>query len=43
MITYKIIIGPNRRQTANCTHEEFTNWAQYEVYQDENSWRICKS
>ena len=41
-ITYKIIIGQNRRQIVNCTREEFTNWAQYEVYQDENSWRIGK-
>ena len=42
LITYKIIIGPNRRQTTNCTREEFANWAQYEVYQDENSWRIIE-
>lgn len=42
MITYKIILGQNRRQTESCTREEFINWAQYEVYQDENSWRIFK-
>jgi CBS-domain-containing membrane protein len=42
MITYKIIIGQKRRQIESCTQEEFAKWAQYEVYQDENSWRICK-
>ena len=37
-IRYKVVAGPDRRQTATCSSSEFRRWAKYEVALNENSW-----
>lgn len=38
MVTYKVLVGPGRRRTGSCSHDEFMSWARYEVARNENSW-----
>lgn len=42
-VIYKVVAGPGRRSSAICTREEFAQWAKYEVFRDENSWRVFDS
>lgn len=37
-VTYKVLVGPGRRCTGSCSHDEFMDWARYEVTRNENSW-----
>ena len=39
LLTYKIVIGKARHQQFTCSRQEFRQWANYEVYRDENCWR----
>jgi hypothetical protein len=39
-INYQIVAGKERSQTGTCSLEEFARWAKYEVYRDENSWKM---
>lgn len=38
-VTYKVVAGKGRRTTATCSLEEFTQWAESEVFLNENSWQ----
>lgn len=38
-VIYKVVAGKNRRSTAAISREEFSQWARYEVYLNENSWQ----
>ena len=42
-LKYKVIAGHGRRKTATLTSKQFANWAQYEVYRDEDNWRKIDS
>jgi CBS domain-containing membrane protein len=39
-IVYKVVAGKERRHSTTGSREEFAQWAKYEVYRDENSWKI---
>jgi CBS-domain-containing membrane protein len=38
-IIYKVVAGPGRRTSGVLDKEEFSRWARYEVYRDEENWR----
>ena len=38
-IIYKVVAGSGRRKTGIATREEFSRWAAYEVFLNENSWQ----
>ncbi len=38
-IIYKVVAGKDRRSSGTLSRDEFTQWAQYEVYLNENSWQ----
>ncbi len=38
-IIYKVVAGKGRRSSGVCSREEFSQWAKYEVYLNENSWQ----
>ena len=38
-VIFKVIIGAGRRSTAVVSRDEFSRWAKYEVYRDEENWR----
>lgn len=42
-LKFKVVAGGGRRKTAIATIGEFLNWAQYEVYRDEDNWRKVES
>lgn len=37
-ITYKVLVGANRRGRFSCSRAEFARWAKNEVVRNENSW-----
>lgn len=39
MITYKVVAGIGRRKKGVSSIEDFTKWARYEVFLDEDNWR----
>lgn len=43
VVTYKVVAGKNRRAVATCSLEEFANWAESEVFLNENSWQRVES
>jgi hypothetical protein len=38
-IIYKVVAGKDRRSSGTLRRDEFTRWAKYEVYLNENSWQ----
>lgn len=40
LLIYQVIAGTRRRTSASVTRAEFAQWARYEVYRDETSWKI---
>ncbi len=40
MVIYKIITGPDRKQTHSCSRESFAKWAKHEVVYENNEWQI---
>lgn len=42
IINYKVVAGHGRRSLGSCTREEMSRWAAYEVFREENSWRIAE-
>ena len=38
-IIYKVVAGQGRRSSGTISREEFSSWAKYEVYLNENSWQ----
>ena len=38
LITYRVVVGPQRRARFTCSKSEFARWAKYEVVLQENSW-----
>jgi uncharacterized Fe-S cluster-containing MiaB family protein len=41
-VTYKVAAGKNRRAVATCSCETFANWAESEVFLNENSWQRAR-
>lgn len=39
LLIYKIVAGTGRRSTNTCSFNNFTKWANYEVFLNENSWQ----
>ncbi len=39
-VAYQVVAGQGRRNLGDCSREDLTNWAKYEVVRDENSWKM---
>jgi len=39
MLIYKTVAGNGRRKTGVMSKKDFANWAEYEVYRDEENWK----
>lgn len=38
VITFKVLVGPGRRQRLSCSRAEFITWIRHEVVRNENDW-----
>lgn len=38
IVIYKVVAGKGRRSAGTCSRQEFSRWARYEVFRNENSW-----
>ncbi len=41
LLIYQVVAGTRRRATASLSRAEFAQWARYEVYRDENTWKMA--
>lgn len=42
-VTYRVVVGKQRRRRFTCSQSEFLRWARYEVVRNENSWERVRA